>query len=67
MQLMLKDKKFYKSLTNIAIPITLQNLVMSSVNMLDTLMITRLGDANIAAVGLANQVFFFRTNNVWRK
>ena len=59
MQLMLKDKKFYKSLVNIALPITLQNLVMSSVNMLDTLMITRLGDANIAAVGLANQVFFF--------
>lgn len=59
MQLVLKDKKFYKSLANIAIPITLQNLVMSSVNMLDTLMITRLGDANIAATGLANQVFFF--------
>ncbi len=59
MQLVLKDKKFYKSLANIAIPITLQNLVMSSINMLDTLMITRLGDANIAAVGLANQVFFF--------
>ncbi len=59
MQLMLKDKKFYSSLVNIALPITLQNLVMSSINMLDTLMITRLGDANIAAVGLANQVFFF--------
>ncbi|SCG82408.1 putative multidrug resistance protein norM Multidrug-efflux transporter [Proteiniborus sp. DW1] len=59
MQLVLKDKKFYKSLANIAIPITLQNLVMSSINMLDTLMITRLGDANIAAAGLANQVFFF--------
>lgn len=59
MELVLKDKDFYKKLTNIALPITLQNLIMSSVNMVDTLMITQLGDANIAAVGLANQVFFF--------
>lgn len=59
MKLMLKDKKFYKTLSSVALPITLQNLVMSSINMLDTLMITMLGDANIAAVGLANQVFFF--------
>ncbi|MFA5523459.1 MAG: MATE family efflux transporter [Tissierellales bacterium] len=59
MKLVLKDMDFYKKLTNIALPITLQNLIMSSVNMVDTLMITQLGDANIAAVGLANQVFFF--------
>lgn len=54
-----KDKKFLTAMIAIALPITLQNLVASSVNMLDTLMITSLGEASLAAVGLANQVFFF--------
>lgn len=54
-----KDKKFLKAMIAIALPITLQNLVASSVNMLDTLMITSLGEESLAAVGLANQVFFF--------
>ncbi len=55
----IKNKKFLKAMFAIALPITLQNLVASSVNMLDTLMITSLGEASLAAVGLANQVFFF--------
>lgn len=54
-----KNKDFFKVMISIALPITLQNLVASSVNMLDTLMITTLGEESIAAVGLANQVFFF--------
>ena len=54
-----KDKNFYKVMLSIALPITLQNLIASSVNMLDTLMITSLGNESLAAVGLANQVFFF--------
>ena len=59
MQLILKDKNFYKVMLGIALPIVLQNLISSSLNMVDTLMITSLGEASIAAVGLANQVFFF--------
>lgn len=54
-----KDKEFFKIMISIALPITLQNLIASSVNMLDTLMITSLGKESLAAVGLANQVFFF--------
>ncbi len=54
-----RNKDFFKVMISIALPITLQNLVSSSVNMLDTLMITSLGEESIAAVGLANQVFFF--------
>lgn len=42
----------------IAIPVALQNLIASSVNMIDTVMISSLGQSSIAAVGLANQVFF---------
>jgi putative MATE family efflux protein len=36
----------------------LQNLINSFVNMVDTVMIGRLGTTEIAAVGLGNQVFF---------
>jgi putative MATE family efflux protein len=52
------DKTFYKSLFTIAVPIMLQNLINSFVNMLDTVMIGRLGTVEIAAVGLGNQIFF---------
>ena len=54
-----KDKIFLKSMVAIALPMALQNLISTSVNMVDTLMITTLGEASLAAVGLANQVFFF--------
>ncbi|MBU5590457.1 MATE family efflux transporter [Clostridium sp. MSJ-4] len=56
-----KDKKFYKMLVTLALPIIMQNLVSSSLNMVDTLMIGSLGESSIAAVGLANQVFFLFT------
>lgn len=52
------DKIFYGSLFSIAIPIMFQNLINSSVNMVDTILIGRLGTVEIAAVGLGNQVFF---------
>ena len=52
------DRKFYRDLFALAIPIMLQNLVNSLVNMLDTIMIGRLGTVEIAAVGLGNQIFF---------
>lgn len=59
MNKILKDKIFLKQMFSIAIPIALQNLITSSLNMVDTLMISDLGKSSIAAVGLANQLFFF--------
>ena len=49
------DKKFYKKLMIIAVPIVLQNLIGSSLNMIDTLMVGMVGENELAAVGLANQ------------
>lgn len=49
---------FYKTLFFIAVPIILQNLMQTFVNMLDTIMVGQLGAAEIAAVGLGNQIFF---------
>lgn len=51
------DKDFYKKLMIIAVPIVLQNLIGSSLNMIDTLMIGMVGENELAAVGLANQFF----------
>ncbi|MDR2072025.1 MAG: MATE family efflux transporter [Spirochaetaceae bacterium] len=55
------DRQFYRSLFALAVPIMFQNLINSFVNIIDTVMIGRLGTAAIAAVGLGNQVFFLFT------
>jgi putative MATE family efflux protein len=52
------DKAFYKNLFTIALPIMIQNFINALVNMLDTVMIGRLGTVEIAAVGIGNQIFF---------
>ena len=52
------DRQFFRGLFALAIPIMLQNLINSLVNMLDTIMIGRLGTVEIAAVGLGNNLFF---------
>ncbi len=52
------DRKFYGALLAIMIPIALQNLIAAALNMVDTIMIGQLGEAQIAAVGLANQITF---------
>jgi Na+-driven multidrug efflux pump len=56
---MFKDKGFITAFIKIAIPIALQNLFVSSLGIIDTLMVGQVGETAIAAVGLANQVFFF--------
>ncbi|WP_296828451.1 MATE family efflux transporter, partial [Treponema sp.] len=54
----MKLEKFYSSLFKIALPIILQNMLMTLVNMLDIIMIGQLGKNEVAATGLGNQVFF---------
>ena len=53
------DKTFFKTMLAIAIPISIQNLISSSLNMIDILMIGRVSENALAAVGMANQLFFF--------
>ena len=55
---MLKDKAFLSKTFAITVPIALQNLLNNVLNLVDTLMIGRLGETTVAAVGLANKVFF---------
>lgn len=54
----LHKKDFYKTMIGIGAPIALQHLIGSSLNLVDTLMIGRLGENAIAAVGIANRLFF---------
>jgi len=42
----------------IALPVAFQQLITAGLNMVDVLMVGQLGEASIAAVGLANQIFF---------
>ncbi|OPJ59192.1 MATE family efflux transporter [Clostridium oryzae] len=52
------NKNFFKQIIKIGLPITIQNLVLSSLNLIDTVIIGGLGEVSIASVGLANQYFF---------
>ncbi|BCZ47419.1 MATE family efflux transporter [Clostridium gelidum] len=56
-----EDRKFIKKAIAITIPIALQALLNTSLNLVDTVMIGSLGQTSIAAVGLANKVFFVFT------
>lgn len=53
-----RDKKFLMTILTLILPIALQNLISSSLNMVDNVMIGKLGESAIAAVGLVNQYFF---------
>lgn len=52
------DKEFYRRLIKLAAPITLQQLIIVSLGMVDVLMIGQLGETSVASVGLADQTSF---------
>lgn len=55
---MFQDKGFLKKTFAITVPIALQNLLSNLLSMIDTVMISSLGQTEIAGVGLANKVHF---------
>jgi putative MATE family efflux protein len=54
----LTDKAFFRAALAIAVPVAFQQLITAALNMLDVLMVGQLGEASVAALGLANQIFF---------
>jgi Na+-driven multidrug efflux pump len=52
------SKSFYKLLFKVAFPIMIQYFITSSVNMMDSFMIGKLGEEAVAALGISNQYFF---------
>jgi putative MATE family efflux protein len=53
-----RDREYFRLLVKFALPIALQSLITSLLNMVGVIMIGQLGDTSVAAVGLANQVWF---------
>lgn len=52
------EKSLTRTLITVALPIATQSLIMSSLSLVDNLMIGQLGERELAAVGLSNQLFF---------
>lgn len=52
-----RDKAFYQKVLLILIPIVLQSIINQGVNMMDTIMVGKLGEASISASSLANQFY----------
>ena len=55
------DKAFYKMVLSITIPIIIQNGITNFVNLLDNVMVGRLGTEQLSGVGIANQLIFVFT------
>jgi putative MATE family efflux protein len=54
----LRDRDFLRSMLALAVPVAFQQLITASLNMIDVLMVGQLGETAVAALGLANQIFF---------
>lgn len=58
MEQTIDKKKLYRTLAVVVLPIALQQLISSSLSLVDNLMIGSLGEEELAAVGLATQFYF---------
>lgn len=52
------DKKFYKMVMAVAVPIMIQNFITNFVSMLDNLMVGSLGTEQMSGVSIVNQLVF---------
>ena len=53
-----RDKEFFRAMLALAVPVAFQQLITAGLNMTDVLMVGQLGETSVAALGLANQIFF---------
>lgn len=53
-----RDPEYFSEVRKIAIPIIIQQLMFSLLNMLGVVLVGQKGDASVAAVGLAGQIAF---------
>lgn len=58
-------KPFWSKFFNLALPISLQSMMFAALGMFDVMMVSSLGNAEIAAVGLGGKVFFFNLLTVF--
>ncbi len=58
MKKLIGDKKFYRMVLMLAIPIMLQNGITNMVSLLDNMMVGRLGTEEMSGVSIVNQLIF---------
>lgn len=56
--LKIPNKEFFHKIAFIALPIALQSVIACSLSLVDNLMVGSLGEAELAAVGIATQIYF---------
>ena len=56
-----RGPEFYRYLWRLSLPMILQNLITFSLGLIDTFMVSRLGNTQMAAVTTANQHRLWRT------
>ena len=54
----LRDRVFLRAMLALAMPVAFQQFITASLSMIDVLMVGQLGETSVAALGLANQIFF---------
>lgn len=52
------DKKFYKTVLIVALPIMIQNGITNFVNLLDNIMVGKIGTEQMSGVAIVNQIIF---------
>lgn len=58
MEKFIGDRKFYKMVFSIAIPVMVQNFITNFVNMLDNIMVGQVGTEQMSGVAIVNQLLF---------
>ncbi len=53
-----ENKTFYRQLITIGVPVLIQQLIVVGLNLVDTIMVGKISENALAAVGAANQVYF---------
>lgn len=53
------DKDFWQKTWRLAIPVSMQSMLFAILGLVDVMMVSKLGEAQVAAVGVGNRIFFF--------
>ena len=55
---MISNKNFFKNMLKLALPIAMQQLLVSCAQLVDTAMVTRLGNVVVSSVGVSSRWIF---------
>ena len=53
------DRNFWQKTWRLALPVSMQSMLFALLGLVDVLMVSKLGESPVAAVGIGNRIFFF--------